>query len=225
MNVALFFWCDLDHHFMNTWKDDVTNFRIEIHNSRNSVVSAFESLHGTLLLIITDGTWLNGAVLKSFSQEIKQGLVICSDKEWLIQISECCFSESELKLESKFYHPWHCPWTFICLMEMLGWIRSACLETSQANLAFGSRQSTAFLAKENKRGCWPSRFKCYLLLFPPNRFCMKMSSYKCSCKGSSRCCISILSDFPIPALFCLQNSLYKWVHVFQTKCKSIREGI
>ena len=67
---------------------------------------------------------------------------------------------------------------------MLGWIRSAYLETSQANLAFGSRQSTAFLAKENKRGCWLSGFKCYLLLFLTNRFCMKMSSYKCSCKGS-----------------------------------------
>lgn len=161
------------------------------------------ALYCWLLLMALDLMVQYWEVVKSFSQEIKKGLVICSDKEWLIQMPECCFSESELKLESNFYHPWHCPWTFICLMEMLGWVRSAYLETSQANLAFGSRQSTAFLAKENKRGCWPSRFKCYLLLFPPNRFCMKMSVYKCSCKGSSRSCISILSDFPIPALFCL----------------------
>ena len=65
MNIALFFQCDLDHHFINTWRDDVADFRIEIHNSWNSVVRAFESLHGTLLLIITDGTWLNGAILRN----------------------------------------------------------------------------------------------------------------------------------------------------------------
>lgn len=89
-------------------------------------------------------------------------------------------------MESNFYPLWPCPWTSICLMEMLGWIRSACLETSQTCLTFGSRQSSAFPAKESRRDCWPSRFKCYLLLFPPERIRMNISSYTCSCKGSLR---------------------------------------
>lgn len=91
-------------------------------------------------------------VVKSFSQEIKKGLVICSDKEWLIQMPECCFSESELKLKV-ILSSLALSLNFYLFNGNVRVSKVSLLETSQANLAFGSRQSTAFLAKENKRGC------------------------------------------------------------------------